>query len=115
MSANLERLRGEGLDEHQAFNAQGNSFDRTALAIRIREAVALWVREGVVARHAYPSPGEVLASYERLRASPLLAGLPAVRAPFPDDLMGALLHGAGGAGGELAHANQAAEDGRREG
>ena len=112
MAPYMERLREAGLDEYQLYNAQGNSFDRTAVAIRIREVVAAWVRGGEVARHEFPAPPAIAASYERLRAGLLRAGLPACRGPFPEDLVGALLYGARGAGDVPARADQAAEDGR---
>ena len=112
MASYMEHLREVGLDEHQLFNAQGNSFDRTAVAIRIRETVAAWVGGGEVARHEFPAPPAIAASYERLRGGLLLAELPACRGPFPEDLVGALLGGAGGGGGAPPGTDQAAEDGR---
>ena len=115
MEPYLEHLRRRGLDDYQLFNAQGNSFDRTAVAIRIREAVARWVGGGEVVRHVFPSPTEVLASYERLRASSLLAGLQWCPRFFPRILRGALLHGVREAGVAPTVSNQAAADGRRGG
>ena len=73
------------------FNAQGNSFDRAAVAIRVREALATWVAGGVLLRHAYPDPSEVLGVYGRLRAEVVAAGVAACVHPFPRDLQATLL------------------------
>eukprot|EP00969_Alexandrium_andersonii_P108206 4774355-Alexandrium_andersonii.AAC.1 len=50
-----------------AFNAQGNVFDRTSLALRIADAVADWGDGTAWPLHAYPGPGVILAYYEELR------------------------------------------------
>eukprot|EP00969_Alexandrium_andersonii_P210293 9289755-Alexandrium_andersonii.AAC.1 len=44
-----------------AFDAQGNVFDRTALALRIADAVADWGDGAAWPLHAYPGPGVILA------------------------------------------------------
>ena len=36
MADYLEGFRGLGMDHYQMFNAQGNSFDRAAVALRVR-------------------------------------------------------------------------------
>eukprot|EP00969_Alexandrium_andersonii_P291666 12891217-Alexandrium_andersonii.AAC.1 len=65
----LERARALGMGAYfedlalpplVAFNAQGNVFDRTALALRIADAVADWGNGVVWPLHAFPSPGVVL-------------------------------------------------------
>ena len=94
------------------FNAQGNNFDRAAVAMRVREALTIWVAGGELPRHAYPDPAGVLGVYGRLRAEVVAAGIAACGHPFPRNLQAALL------GGTAAVVRQvgegiAAEDGRR--
>ena len=87
------RLMECGLTERQLYDAQGNSFDRTAVALRIRDAVAAWRRGGAVPRHAYPSPRVVARVYEALRAHVAGMGLPALvlPQPFPADCAATIL------------------------
>ena len=98
------------MDDLQLFNAQGNSFDRAAVAMRIREALATWAAGGDLPRHAYPDPASVVRVYEGLRAEVLRSGVPACAHPFPRDLHAALLSGAPAAAGRAG--TTAAEDGR---
>ena len=107
----LASFRGLGMDELQLVNAQGNSFDRAALAMRVREALAVWTAGGDLPRHVYLDPAGVVRVYEGLRAEVLSSGVPACAHLFPRDLQAALL-------GEAAVAARragttAAEDGRR--
>ena len=94
------------------FNAQGNSFDRARVAMRVREALVAWTAGGALPRHVYPDPAWVAGVYERLRAEVLAAGVAACMHLFPRDLQAALLGGAAAAvrqdGGGTA-----AKDGRR--
>ena len=112
MADYLDSFRRLGMDDFQLFNAQGNSFDRAAVAMRVREAMAVWTAGGALPRHAYPDPAGVVGVYERLRAEVLAAGVAACLHPFPRDLQAALLGGTATAvrqdGGGAA-----AEDGRR--
>ena len=78
-------------------NAQGNSFDRAAVAMRIREALAAWTTGGALPRHAYPDPAGVVGVYERLRAEVVAARDAACVHPCPRDLQAALLGGAAAA------------------
>ena len=112
MAAYLDGFRRLGMDDFQMFNAQGNSFDRAAVALRVREALAIWVAGGSLPRHVYPEPAEVLRVSGRLRAEVVAAGFSACVHPFPRDLPAALL------GGPAVMVRQvevgiAAEDGRR--
>ena len=86
MAAYLEDLRQLGLDDYQMFNTQGDSFDRAAVALRLREAVATWVLGGELPGHAFPTPADVLEAFNRLKTAVLGAGLPACPSPFPCDL-----------------------------
>ena len=97
MGAYLHSRAQLGLDEFQMFNAQGNSFDRAAVALRLREGVARWLAGGDFTRHCYPDPRSVCSDYERLRREAVLAGLPARDSPFPADLQEALLRPRGAA------------------
>ena len=51
MGAYLHSLGQLGLDELQMFNAQGNSFDRAAVALKLRDGVARWLAGGDFTRH----------------------------------------------------------------
>ena len=97
MGAYLHSLGQLGLDEFQMFNAQGNSFDRAAVALRLREGVAQWLAGADLARYAYPDPRSVCSDYERLRREIVLVGLPARDSPYPADLQEALLRPRGAA------------------
>ena len=111
MAACLGSLQQLGMCDYQTFNAQGNRFDRTAVALRLKEAVNTWVLGGALPRHAYPALAEVLGTYNLLKAAVLRAGLAACPAPPPRDLHDTLLHGAT----VIARADAdhpAAEDGR---
>ena len=112
MAAYLDGFRRLGMDDFQMFNAQGNNFDRAAVAIRVREALATWMAGGVLPRHAYPDPSEVLRVYGRLRTEVVAAGVAACVHPFPRDLQAALLGGAAAAASR-GEGDTAAEDGRR--
>ena len=112
MAAYLDGFRKLGMDDLQVPNAQGNTFDRAAVAIRVREALATWTAGGALPRHAYLDPAWVVGMHERLRAEVLAAGVATCLHPFPRDLRAALLGGATAAvrqdgGGTTA------EDGRR--
>ena len=113
MADYLEGFRSLGMDDFQMFNAQGNSFDRAAVALRVREGLATWLAGGVLPRHAYPDPSEVLGVYGRLRAEVVAAGVAACVRPFPRDLQAALLGGTATAVGRVA-CDTAAEDDRRD-
>ena len=82
------------MDDLQLFNAQGNSFDRAAVALRIKEALTAWSSGNERLRHAYLAPPEV-AVYERLRAAVWSSGAAACPSPFPRDLQTILVCGAG--------------------
>eukprot|EP00969_Alexandrium_andersonii_P026763 1167630-Alexandrium_andersonii.AAC.1 len=65
----MERARALGMGAYfeglalpplAAFNAQGNVFDRTALAIRIADAVEDWGNGMAWPFHVFPSPGVVM-------------------------------------------------------
>ena len=102
-----------GLTDFQLYNAQGDSFDRAAVFVRIRDAVAAWVGGRELAGHAYPTPPEVDRMYEALRAGLSEAGLAACPSPFPHDLRATLLYGVGASFGPRGAAGgEAAEDGR---
>ncbi|MFM7986795.1 MAG: hypothetical protein ACKPKO_46525, partial [Candidatus Fonsibacter sp.] len=58
MDAYLAQLAPLGLDDYQLFNAQGNSFDRTAVAIRVQEAVDAWLSGAPLSRRQYPTPSQ---------------------------------------------------------
>ena len=99
------------MDELQLFTAQGNSFDRAAVAMRVREALATWTTGGDLSRHAYPDPAGVVRVYEGLRAEVLRSGVPACAHPFPRDLLSVLLNGAPASANRTG--TTTAEDGRR--
>ena len=111
MAAYLNSLCQLGLDEYQLFNAQGNSFDRVAVALPLRGAVTGWACGEDVPRHTYLQPADVLRTYEPLRAVAVRAGLAACPSPFPRDLHDILLHGAG-TSARSSTCHLAAEDGR---
>ena len=113
MADYLEGFRGLGMDDYQMFNAQGNSFDRAAVALRVREGLATWLSGGVLPRHAFPDPYVVIGVYGRLRAEVVAAGVAACGHPFPRDLQVALMAGTAAAMG-LVTGGAAAEDGRRD-
>ena len=111
MVAYLASFRGLGMDDLQLFNAQGDSFDRAAVAMRVREALAVWTAGRDLPRHVYPDPAGVVRVYEGLRAEVLSSGVAACAHPFPRDLQAALLSEAAVAARRTG--TIAAEDGRR--
>ena len=113
MADYLEGFRGLGMDDYQMFNAQGNSFDRAAVALRVREGLATWLAGGALPRHAFPDPAAVASVYGRLRAEVVAAGVAACSLPFPRDLRATLLAGVAVASSR-ATGVAAAEDGRRD-
>ena len=112
MAAYLDGFRRLGMDDFQMSTAQGNSVDRAAVAIRVREALATWTAGGALPWHAYPDPAWVVGVYERLRAEVLAAGVAACAHPFPRDLQAASLGGAAAVARQVG-GGTAAEDGRR--
>ena len=110
MAAYLDSLRRLGMDDLQLFNAQGHSFDRAAVAMRVREALTTWTAGGVLARRAYPGPADVVAVYEQLWAAVLSAGTAACLYPLPRDLHASLCGGSAAAA-RRADSDLAAEDG----
>ena len=111
MVAYLASFRGLGMDDLQLFNAHGECFDRAAVAMRVREALAVWTAGGDLPRHVYPDPAGVVRVYEGLGAEVLSSGVAACAHPFPRDLQAALLSEAAVAA--LRMGIIAAEDGRR--
>ena len=109
MEPYLAGLAQLGFTEDQLFNAQGNNFDRVAIAYRIQAAIDPWVRGEPLPRRPFPPPGAVLRVFDDLREAVLRAGLPTCSSPFPVDLRSLLLHGAGST---LIGSSRAAEDGR---
>eukprot|EP00969_Alexandrium_andersonii_P164400 7266301-Alexandrium_andersonii.AAC.1 len=63
----MAALGRDGLDGHQLYNAQGNSFGRSALAIWIPQVVRTWLRGGEVRRHCFPGPTRTLRTFAVLR------------------------------------------------
>ena len=94
MAAYLSSLQQLGMSDYQMFNAQGNNFDRAAVALRLREAIATWVLGGELPRHAYLAPAEVLEVCNLLQAAVLSASVSTCPSHFPRDLHDGLLHGA---------------------
>ena len=109
MAACLGNLQQLGMSDYQLFNAQGNSFDRAAVAFRLREAITTWVLGGELPRHAYPAPAEVLEAYNLLKGAALSAGMAACPSPCPRELHDTLIHGARG----LSPAETSPPSGRR--
>eukprot|EP00969_Alexandrium_andersonii_P107937 4762229-Alexandrium_andersonii.AAC.1 len=72
-----------GLTPTQTFNAQGNIFDRTALAIRLRPLLDAWLQGGWP-DHRYPSPARLMAQFARLRGEVAALGVEHVQFPFPE-------------------------------
>ena len=93
MAPYLASLAQIGFDDFQLVNAQGNRFDRVAIAFRLRSGVAAWLRGDALQWHDFIAPPAVLATRDALRANVVSAGLPACPSPFPADLRGASLHG----------------------
>ena len=77
MAAYTGSLQQRGMSDYQMFKAQGTSFDRAAVLLRLKEAVAAWVLGGELPRHVYPAPAQVMEAYNRLKAVVLAAGMPA--------------------------------------
>ena len=69
MAEYLGSLQQLGLDDHQVFFAQGGSFDRAAVALRMRDAVMAWLAGDDIPRHEYPPPMVVEQIYVWLRGS----------------------------------------------
>ena len=111
MAAYSDSFRGLGMDDLHIVNAQGNSFDRAAVAMRVREALAVWTAGGDLPQHVYPDPAGVVRVYEGLRAEVLSAGVAACAHPSPRDLQAALLLEAAVATRQAG--TIAAEEGRR--
>ena len=109
MDEYLGSLQQLGLDDYQVFNAQGNSFDRAAVALRMRDAVTAWLAGIEIPRREYPPPTVVEQVYVGLRCSVQRTCATACPSPFPRGVHEAVLR----AGREASSSvRMAAEDGR---
>ena len=80
-----------GLGERETYDAQGNSFDPQAVAIRLWAGLHEWALGGAMARHVYPVLEEVVESFRTVREYIDGRGLVGCLRPFPHDLYDQLL------------------------
>ena len=100
----LPYLRSLGLTDTQIYNAQGNSFDRAIVGLRLGPIVARWLAGGDIPTHVFPTPHTILNVYRRVYANRLAAGwAPTMDRPVPPAVRVA---------GDLRRISIAAEHGR---
>lgn len=112
-----------GIPEQEAYDAQGNAFDRAALAARIGPPVRAWLAGEALPRHVFPGLHELERDYQNLRSEVAGEGLDTAESAIPADVRSMLMRWAGTAGEEEAGGAgarrgpeeiSAAEDGRAE-
>ena len=80
-----------GVNEQELYDAQGNSFDPQAVALRLRDGIHEWAAGGLLSRHPYPDLATVTAAFEEDRHYVENRGLLGCARPFPHDLHDRLL------------------------
>ena len=101
----LPYLASLGLDDLQLFNAQGNSFDRAIIGLRLGSTIASWLAGDDVLGHRFPSSDDIMAVYNRVYRDCLDGGWqPSMEDPIPPFVSLA---------GNLCRISFAAEDGRQ--
>ena len=102
----LPYLTQLGLDELQLFSAQGNSFDRAIVGLRLGSTIASWLAGNEVLEHRFPTADQIMAVYRRVYRDRLEAGWhPPMENPVP---------AAARIGGAPRRIHLAAEDGRQD-
>jgi hypothetical protein len=90
------------LTEHQLFNAMGNSFDKQAITIRIRDGLKQWIERRPVPQCRYPTPAQLRENFHHVRAEVIraaaadrmdIASQDLATEPFPNDLVDPLTSG----------------------